>query len=569
MPEFGFVGPTYTAASPIIDDELAMNCFVEISESEGAATKKALLTVPGRKVFASLPEASVPGSFTVNGRSFFACSNLYEVNASGLVTNWGSLGVAPLRPTMLTANETQLVILNNGNLFVFVFLGAITAANVHAGSGGTGYSVGDTFSINGVPGGSGATGTVLTVDGSGAVLTFKFTPGSKYSVGNDYSTTVIFTSGTPDGNLKVDVTTVKNNYLFAVDMTQFNGLISQIGFVDGYIIATLQNSHTWQQSNLEDATVWSGLNISTISYFPDNIVSMICDHREIWFWGAKKAIGYYNAGTGFPAFIPIQGAFMESGAGATFATVQLDNSVFWLDRDERGYMVARRLNGYAGDRISTHAVELAWQAYSVASDAVGWTYQEGGHSFWVLYFPTANATWVYDVSQNLWHQRGYSVTPTGNYIADRGMSHTFNFGKHLVGDWASGNIYDLSPAYLDDAGNPIRGNRRSPPIVEENHWMYYDQIEFVMETGIAPASPLTDGDGNQRPPQIMLRWSDDGGKTWSNTYYLSVGELGNYRKRVIKRMLGRGRKRLFDVSWTDPYPFRFNDAYVKATPATQ
>lgn len=482
MPPFEFCGPSYTAQSPVIDDERAMNCYCEKSESAAAATPIALLHTPGRKTFATLPEASVPGGFTVNGRTFFAASNLYELNAAGAVTNWGSLGAAPLRPTMLTANETQLVILNNGNLYVF---------------------------------------------------------------------------------------TLATNVLVAVNMAQFNGPVLQIGFSDGYIIATLVNSHTFQVSNLEDATTWNGLNIATLSYFPDNIVSMICDHREVWFWGAKKAIGYYNAGAGFPPFIPIQGAFMENGSGATFATVQADNSVFWLDQDERGFMVARRLNGYAGDRVSTHATELAWQQYRVTSDAVGWTYQEQGHTFWVIYFPTANKTWAYDISQNLWGERGYFVTATGLYIADRAMSHTFNFGKHLVGDWASGNVYDLSSNYLDDDGNPIRGNRRTPTTSKENQWVYFEQIEFVMETGLAPSVPLFDGDGNSRPAQIMLRWSDDGGKTFSNWYFLSVGLVGEYNKRVVKRMLGRARKRLWDVAWTDPYPYRFNDAYIKAAAAIQ
>jgi hypothetical protein len=481
MPPFGFVGPSYTAQSPIIDDEIAMNCYCEKSESEGAATRMALLHTPGRKIFATVPEAQVPGGFTVNGRTFFAASNLYEI-AAGMVINRGSLGAAPTRPTMITANETQLVVLNNGNLYVL---------------------------------------------------------------------------------------TLATNAFVAVNMAQFNGPVLQIGFADGYILATLVDSHTFQQSNLEDATTWNGLNIATLSYFPDNIVSMICDHREVWFWGGKKAIGYYNAGAGFPVFIPIQGAFMESGSGATFATVQADNSVFWLDQDERGYMVARRLNGYAGDRVSTHAVELAWQQFAVASDAVGWTYQESGHTFWVLYFPTASATWVFDISQNLWHQRGYFVAGTGNYIADRAMCHTFNFGKHLVGDWASGNIYDLSSNYWDDAGNPIRGNRRTPQIAKENKWLYFDEIEFVMETGLAPSTPLVDGDGNPRPAQLMLRWSNDGGKTWSNWYFLSVGFQGEYNKRVIKRMLGRARKRLWDVAWSDPYPYRFNDAFVKAKLADQ
>lgn len=481
MPPFGFVGPTYTALSPIIDDEEAFNCFVEKSESDGAATPMALLGTPGRKIFASLPESSVPGEFSVNGRSFFAASNLYETNGSGQMTVRGSLGAAPTRPTMITSNETQLVVLNNGNLYIL---------------------------------------------------------------------------------------TLATDVFAAVDMSQFNGPVSQIGFSDGYIIATLQNSHTFQVSALEDATTWGGLDIATLSYFPDNINSFICDHREPWFFSNKKAIGYYNAGAGFPPFIPVQGAFMENGSGATFATVQADNSVFWLDQDERGSMVARRLNGYAGDRISTHATEGAWQRFAIASDAVGWTYQENGHTFWVIYFPTANQTWVYDISQNLWHRRGYFVEATGEYIADRGMSHTFNFGKHLVGDWASGNIYDLSTAYYDDAGTPIRGLRRTPTTSKENKWIYFDELEFVLGTGLPPAVPLFDGDGNPRPPEIMLRWSNDGGKTWSNWYFLSVGFVGEYDKRVIKRMLGRARKRLWEVAWTDPYPWRFNDAFVKAEQAT-
>lgn len=482
MPSTGFCGPSYTAASPIIDNEIAMNCYCEKSESEGASTRMALLGTPGRKKFATLPEGSVPGGFEVNGRTFFASSSLYELDASGNQTNRGSLGAAPTTPTMITANETQLVILNNGNLFVL---------------------------------------------------------------------------------------TLATNAFAAVNMAQFNGPVAQIGFADGYIIATLQNSHTWQQSNLEDATTWQGLNIATISYFPDNITSMITDHREPTFFSGKKAIVYYNAGAGFPVFIPRQDATMEIGACAAFPTVQLDNSVFWLSQDERGALIANRMANYAGQRVSTHAVELAWQQYKVFSDAVGWTYQENGHSFWVIFFPSANATWVYDVSQGLWHQRGYWVMANGTYIADRAMCHVYNFGKHLVGDWASGNIYELSSNYVTDDGNPIRGWRRTPTIAKENKWIYFDELEFVMETGLAPATPLVDGDGNPRAPQLMLKWSNDGGKTWSNTYFLSVGFQGEYDKRVIKRMLGRARKRLWDVTWSDPRPWRFNDAFFKGKLATQ
>jgi hypothetical protein len=475
-----FCGGSYQSLSPIIDNERSFNCFPERAELPTETTQIAQLPVPGKRVYAVLgDEIKVPGQYEINGRTFAACSNLWELTSSGPV-NHGSLGSVPTTPTQMFANETQLVILNNGNLYVMV---------------------------------------------------------------------------------------LATNLLSAVNMAQFNGPIAQIGFADGYVIATLQNSHTFQQSNLEDATTWDGLNISTISYFPDNITSMVCDHREPWFFSGKKAIGYYNAGAGFPVFIPIQGAFIENGAGATWATVQLDNSVMWLDQDDRGNMVARRLNGYVGERISTFATEQFWQSYGTTSDAVGWTYQMDGHLFWIIYFPTANKTWGYDVATKFWHERGSWDTQTGKYIADRAMSHVFTGNIHLVGDPFSGTVYQLDPTIHSEAGKIIRGFRRSPVVFDDNKWLYLNQIEFNAETGQTPDVPLFDGDGQPRPAQVMLRWSKDAGRTWSNTYTLSLGFPGEFEKRVIKRMLGRGRKFVFELSWTDPVAVKIAEAFLEGEAA--
>ena len=375
--EWDFCGPTATTLSPNWNEADAMNCYCEMAENPGTKTRIAMFGTPGKRLLATLVgEISVPSMFEVNGRVFAAASNLWELTNATPPVKRGSLGAVPTTPTMIAANETQLVVLNNGNLYVM---------------------------------------------------------------------------------------TLATNAFVAVNMAQFNGPVAQIGFVDGYVIATLQNSHTFQQSDLEDATTWNGLNISTISYFPDNIVGMICDHREVWFWSAKKCVIYYNAGAGFPVFIPIQGAFLEVGCGAAFATVQADNSIYWLSQDERGALIAFRANGYAGERQSTHAEELAWQMYpgpKYGSDAVGYSYQENGHTFWVIYFPSANATWVYDVATSYWHKRGSYNTQSGIYSADRSMSHTFSNGTHMVGDWATGNIYEQSTQFYQDNGTPLRGYRR-------------------------------------------------------------------------------------------------------------
>lgn len=367
------------------------------------------------------------------------------------------------------------------------------------------------------------------------------------------------------------VLTLSSNAFAAVNMAQFNGPVSQIDFCDGYGLATLQDSHTFQQSNLEDFLTWDGLNVATVSYFPDNFTSMKVDHREVWFYSGKKTIAYQNYGAGFPVFQPVQGAYMEFGAyeGATFVTCQADNTLVWIDQDERGALIARKAVGYGEQRISTDAVEYAWQQFTSTQIAnlIAFTYQESGSTFWAIKFP--GISWVYDFSTGLWAKRGFYNTVSATYEADHAQSHAYGFGSHLVGDWASGNIYRQSLGYLRDNGNPIRWLRRTPILSKDNKWIRYKEIELDAQTGLVPEVALSDGAGDPRPAQTMLRWSNNFGQTWSNEYILSAGFPGEYDIRIRRTMLGQARKRVFEWSGSDPISWRIADCYLEANPSLE
>ena len=354
---------------------------------------------------------------------------------------------------------------------------------------------------------------------------------------------------------------------FAVDMSQFNGgagSVLQIEFMDGYFFAAIANSNTFQVSNLEDGTTWNGLFISTVSYFPDNITSMKVDHRILWLYSGKKSVGYYNAGAGFPPFIPIEGAFLEDGAASTFATVSVNDTIAWISANERGTAVAKIMKGDAGERISTLAVEFAWQQYSPQdiANATAFAYQDQGHPFWQVRFGT-KATWDYDFLTKLWHERGFWNAGTASYVAHRATSHMEIFGMHLVGDWKSGNIYEMSIDVYQDFGNPLIWERKAPPVSEDNKWIYHNAIEFDVQRGLGPMPPLTDGNGNPRGPQIELSWIDDLTKQ-SNTYMLDCGQAGQASNRARKTMLGRSRNRQYIARGSDPIPWRISNAFLDA-----
>jgi hypothetical protein len=66
-------------------------------------------------------------------------------------------------------------------------------------------------------------------------------------------------------------------------------------------------------------------------------------------------------------------------------------------------------------------------------------------------------------------------------------------------------------------------------------------------------------------PQAMLRWSNDGGSTWSKEYWVSIGSIGRYTNRAIWRRLGMARDRIFEVSMTDPVKAVIVSANLKAS----
>lgn len=350
--------------------------------------------------------------------------------------------------------------------------------------------------------------------------------------------------------------------------------VACVDFCDGFFIALIQDTNTFRISALFDATSWDPLDEAVISVFSGNLIGMKVDHREIWVWGKLAATVYGNSGNAdFPFDVLPSASVIEGGLAAKDTTTKLDNTLFWLGRDTRGRGMVWKASGYTPTRVSDHALEFAISQYAEITNAVGYGYQDQGHSFYVLYFPTAvvlphkttSATWVLDVATGRWHQRGFWIQTLAEYEAHHSWNHVFAFNKHLVGDWQSGILYEMSIDFVDDDGVLIRRARRAPHISDEQKWAFHSRMQVYLESGLGPVPPLLDGAGNARGPIVNLRWSDDGGHTWSDDLAEEAGQSGEYKYRVMWRRLGRARDRVYEVNVSDPIPWRMVDAYLDVT----
>jgi len=368
-----------------------------------------------------------------------------------------------------------------------------------------------------------------------------------------------------------------------------------VTFIDGYFIFNEPNSQKFWVTESYDGTVLDGASVANAEGSPDGLVSLIADHNELWLFGGNSVEVWYDAGLPPPGvpFQRIQGAFNEIGCAATYSVAKLDNSLFWLGADARGKGIVYRANGYTGTRVSTHAVEYAIAQYDVISDAIAYTYQQEGHAFYVLTFPSANATWVYDASTQAWHERGSWAND--QFIRHRSNCRAVFNGEVLVGDFQNGNIYAFDLDVYSDNGGVQKWIRswRALPTSQNNlkrtaqHSMQLDcEVGFTLPPVSQPVFLTTEDEDDiitesydflidetgvtiNPQPVVLLRWSDDGGHTWSNYHGKDMGTTGQTGKRVIWRRLGmtmKLRDRVYELSGTDPVKIAIMGAELLLSP---
>jgi len=488
------LGASYVARSVNAADNRMVNLFPEIVP-DGGKEAAWLQRAPGLTLLATLPQGPIRGLWTFNNLAYaVAGGKFYQIDTNWTYVEKGT--VAGTGPVSMVDNGTQIFIACNGPSYIY-------------------NSLTDQFA------------EITDPDFAGAVT---------------------------------------------------------VGYIDGYFVFNEPNSQKFWVTSLLDGTSIDPLDFASAEGSPDNLAALIVDHKEIWLFGQNSVEVWYDAGNPDFPLAPIQGAFNEIGCIAPYSVAKLDNGVFWLGADARGRGIVYRSEGYTGKRISTHAVEWQIQLYHNLADAVGYTYQQDGHSFYVLNFPSANTTWVYDVATQAWHER--AAWEDYNFIRHRGNCQMSFNNEIVIGDYENGNLYAFDLDNYTDNNTIqkwLRSWRALPTGQNDLTRTTQHSLQLDCETGVGLNGPdytyleglyLTTEDSTKLItesgdyivaeagvpdvgvfPQVMLRWSDDGGHTWSNEHWKSMGKLGRFGYRTIWRRLGmtlKIRDRVYEISGTDP-----------------
>lgn len=348
--------------------------------------------------------------------------------------------------------------------------------------------------------------------------------------------------------------TIKTGSLEKLSIDDDTGFLgaSDVTFLDSRFIWTVPKSGRIQWSTLLNTST-DALSYATAEGRSDDLVRTIAINGQLWLIGEKTTEVWNSTGVNDMPFKRMSGAFITTGCIAKNSVSEFGGSLIWLTQTDYGQAQIVITNGYQTQRISNHAIESEISGYSRVDDAYSFVYQQSGHAFFVMTFPTAKKTWCYDATTQMWHERSFYNAETFQHEHHRANTSCFLNGEHLVGDRDLGLIYKLCPDCKDDDGHMILRERITPVLNPHAVRIIFSELELIMQTG----------QNNNSDPQILLSWSDDRGRTWSTERQCGIGKIGEFKKRVIFRRLGQSLNRVFRLKLSDAAQFVILGAKAK------
>lgn len=361
-----------------------------------------------------------------------------------------------------------------------------------------------------------------------------------------------------DGSVSGRTVDLSSDVVSNISNPAFYGA-NRVDLLDGFLLFNRPDTNQFYISNFLDVS-FDALDFAAKTGFSDKLVGVAATKRQIFLFGTQTTEVWYNTGDADFTFGRMPGAFIQHGCVSAASLCQFDGSIYWLSKSPQGEYMVLRTEGYDRARMSTFAIEKALKSYGDISDVNCYIYQQDGHAFYVMNFPAADKTWVYDIAANMWHER-FFLDDQGGEHRHRSNCHAYFNGETLVGDWENGKLYRMSTDIFTDDGEEIRRIRSFPHMVDDGNRVTYWAFRADIQTGEGLAASFEGA-------ELRLRWSDTRGASWGQSISGTLAPGGDYLHSCMFQRLGMARDRVFELSWAANCKTSLNGAFVSALPGT-
>lgn len=325
------------------------------------------------------------------------------------------------------------------------------------------------------------------------------------------------------------VSTGANGYTYNKNTTTFAAISDAdwpesytLGFLNERVIAIEPDTDYFYLSATSDPTSWDVLDRAAAFASTDKLVGQIVDHSDVLLGGERSTEFWYDAGEPDFPLVRVSSATAEIGWASPYCAAKADNGVFLLGHDGVVYSV----RGRQFQRVSHTPLEQAI-AEETLSEAFSFAFSRNGHWHYYLSFPNGK-TWAYDIKERQWFRR-----KSHGLDRWRAASYAYCYGKHLIQDYTTGVIWELTDEVYTEGTDPLVAERITQYFHGDSNPFLLNEIELLLNRG----QGLTTGQGSD--PHIEIRYSRDGGRNYSNWRTLTMGQIGQYERRARAHRFGQ------------------------------
>lgn len=347
-------------------------------------------------------------------------------------------------------------------------------------------------------------------------------------------------------------TYVVTNSFAQITDPDFPVLPMTVAFLAGRFVVNFNQSSRFYWSDPYDGLSWNALSFANAETNPDPIVAIWQSNGQLILFGSRSTEYFGVSGSLDAPYTSITNTATEWGLAATWSVSKYDNSVACLWRNRMGQVMVAKLAGYLPQKISTPDMDTIINSYAVVSDATSYSYMLGGHAMYVINFPSAGFTWLYDGFTQIWTSlKSHNIT---RHRAEIGLSFLANT---IVSDFEDGLLYTLTDTAYTDNGASIESEIISENISTPDLDRFsINKFRVDMQVGM--------GDSVVENPQVGLSISRDNGKTYGAEMLQDIGPIGNYTNVVEWNRLGTARDFVFKLRMNDAFPFTLVSASVNS-----
>lgn len=397
---------------------------------------------------------------------------------------------------------------------------------LYAVFGNTFYSIDSSFNLT-------ALGTLNTSSG--------------YVQMNDGVDQIVMIDGTNGYNYQISTAT------FTVVASNFPSTTKTVCYIDGYFVSPEYQTNLFQISSNGDFKTWAALDFASAEGNADNIISIFCVNRQVWILGEKTSEVWFDAGNADFPLQRIEGAFSEFGIAARYSVAKVSDSLMWLSKTSHGGLKVIKVNQLQPQPVSTQDIDKQLADLTTVYDAEAFSYEQEGHEFYVLTFPTAGKTFVYDVTEDLWHVRVSTLSGVDTRWQIR--NYAFCRNKHVAISFNDGKLYTIDTNSGSENGTAIKRKFRGFPLYQNRYRVTINQLVLDTEKSLDSGSTAS----------VNVAVSRDGGYSFDATQTEAASRHNDFVNPVIWRGLGISSEWVLEFTTSDALPWVFLGINIDAT----